>query len=196
MWANAAAGGDEVPVDHDHGVEIEGDGRIALQELRPQEPAGRRPPMMHPSGLGDSEHAGARRGDPGGRLVEAPERGDDRTSISALEGVVGSGGRKGSKRRDDDHVELSGLRQRVVHRQGHRCRRGHSPFRSEDGEFDRVDPRVDIAAGSVGHPHDVDDRRDSRTEAAVDRDQSDTHGANNSNTAVYATSHMRLLVIR
>ena len=55
---------------------------------------------------------------------------------------------------------------------------------------------VDIAAGSVGHPHDVDDRRDSRTEAAVDRDQSDTHGANNSNTAVYATSHMPLLVIR
>ena len=73
MWANAAAGGDEVPVDHDHGVEIEGDGRIALQELRPQEPAGRRPPMMHPSGLGDGEHAGARRGDPGGRVVEAPE---------------------------------------------------------------------------------------------------------------------------
>ena len=50
----------------------------------------------------------------------------------------------GFKRRDD-HVELCGLRQRVVHRQGHRCRRGHSPFRSEDGEFDRVDPRVDIA---------------------------------------------------
>jgi hypothetical protein len=40
--------------------------------------------MMHPSGLGDGEHAGARRGDPGGRLVEAPERGDDRTSISAV----------------------------------------------------------------------------------------------------------------
>ncbi len=109
---------------------------------------------------------------------------------------MGRGGREGSKRRDDDHVELSGLRQRVVYRQGHRCRRGHLPFRSEDGEFDRVDPRVDIAAGSVGHPHDVDDRRDRRTEAAVDRDQSDTHGANNSNTAVYATSHMPLLVIR
>ena len=67
------AGGDEVSVDHDHGVEIEVDGRIARSELRPQEPAGRRPPVVHPSGLGDGEHAGTRRGDLGGRVVEPPE---------------------------------------------------------------------------------------------------------------------------
>ena len=65
--------GDEVPVDHDHGVEIEVDGRIALSELRPQEPAGRRPPVVHPPGLGDGEHAGARCGDLGGRVVETRE---------------------------------------------------------------------------------------------------------------------------
>ncbi len=55
---------------------------------------------------------------------------------------------------------------------------------------------IDIVRVADGARGDVDDRRDSRTEAAVDRDQSDTHGANNSNTAVYATSHMPLLVIR